>query len=130
MLRRPSEPCSSKTFSVVSSVQRRFNRFLMLISTSVSKDFKARPGHMHFADSGIVDLSARCKHVIHGGSGPILRYTRDDLRTTLWRVVVPSSLKTTSVPNEAHRRFRRFQVFILHTSLSNSVTFILYVCYH
>jgi hypothetical protein len=56
-----------------------------------------------------------------------VRYTRDDLSTMLRRVVVPSSLTTSSVPNKAHRRFRRFQM-VIHTSIS--LTFILYVCYH
>ncbi len=45
-------------------------------------------------------------------SGRTVRYTRDDLRTMLRRILVPSSLKTSSVPNKAHRRFSRFQVFI------------------
>jgi hypothetical protein len=37
MLRRPSEPCSSKTSSVVSKVHRRLNRFERVIpNTSVS----------------------------------------------------------------------------------------------
>jgi hypothetical protein len=37
------------------------------------KGFKIRPSQMHFAASGIVDLSARCKHVLHGNSGPTVR---------------------------------------------------------
>ena len=36
MFRRPREPCSSKTSSVVSRVQRRFKRFDRLMSTSIS----------------------------------------------------------------------------------------------
>src|SRR3712207_2740784 len=85
---------------------------------------------MHFAYSHMVDLCALCDHVLHSGSGRTVRYTRDDLRTMVRRVVVPSSLTTSSVPNKAHRRFRRLQVFILHTSTSYLLTFILYVCYH
>jgi hypothetical protein len=97
----------------------------------LTKGFKLRPGYMHFACSGIGDLCAcLCawwQHVLHSGYGRTARYTRDDLRTMLRCVVVPSSLTTSSVPNEAHRRF---QVFILHTSISYLLTFILYVCYH
>jgi hypothetical protein len=94
------------------------------------KGFKIRPGYMHFVISGIVDLCAWCDRVVHSGSGRTVRYTRDDQRTMLRRVVVPSSLTTSSLPNRAHRRFRRFQAFILHTSISYPLTFILYVCYH
>ena len=87
---------------------------------------KLRPGLRHFAYSEIFDLRDWCDRLLHSGSGRTVRYTRDDLRTMVRRVVVPSSLTTSSVPNKAHRRFRRFQMVIL-TSIS--LTFILYVYY-
>ena len=80
--------------------------------------------------SHIVDLCALYDHVLQGGSGRTVRCTRDDLRTMVRRVVVPSLLTTSSVPNKAHRRFRRFQVFIPTHPISYPLTFILYVCYH
>ena len=111
MVRRPREPCSSKTSSVVSKTQRRFNRFLMLISTSVLN---------RVSNYDLIRCTLQLV-VLRSGSGRTVRYTRDDLRTMLRRVVVPSSLTTSSVPNKAHRRFRRFQAFILHTSILMSV---------
>ena len=121
MVRRPREPCSSKTSSVVSKTQRRFNRFLMLISTSVLN---------RVSNYDLIRCTLQLV-VLRSGSGRTVRYTRDDLRTMLRRVVVPSSLTTSSVPNKAHRRFRRFQMFILYTPPSSyPLTFILYVCYY
>ena len=92
----------------------------MLISTSVLEKVSN------------YDLVRCISHMVmlHSGPGRTAPYTRDDLRTMLLRVVVPSSLTTSTVPNKAHRRLRRFQVFILPTSFSYSFTFILYVCYH
>lgn len=53
------------------------------------------------------------------GRGPVelrpvrtSRYMRDDLSTMLRRVLVPSSPRTSSVPNKVHHRFRRFQAFM------------------
>ena len=128
MVRRPREPCSSKTSSVVSKTQRRFNRLLMLISISVLKWVSKYD--LIMCTSHIIDLCALYDHVLHSGSGRTVRYTRDDLRTMVRRVVVPSLLTTSSVPNKAHRRFRRFQVFIPTHPISYPLTFILYVCYH
>jgi hypothetical protein len=113
--------------------QQRPKALQSLLDTHIylrlKKGYKLRPGYVHFANSDIVDLSALCERVLHSGSGRTVRYTRDDLRTMLRRVV-PSSLITSSVPNKAHRRCSRFQVFILHTSFSYPLTFILYVCYY
>ena len=92
----------------------------MLISTSVLEKVSN------------YDLVKCISHMVmlHSGPGRTARYTRDDLRTMLLRVVVPSSLTTSTVPNKAHRRLRRFQAFMLYTSFSCLLTFILYVCYH
>ncbi len=117
MVRRPREPCSSKYSSVVSKTQRRFKRFLMLISTSVLK--RVSNYDLVICILQMVDLCALCDHVLHSGSGRTVRYTRDDLRTMVRRVVVPSLLTTSSVPNKAHHRFRRFQAFILYTPPSH-----------
>ncbi len=46
------------------------------------------------------------------GPGRTSRYTRDDLRTMLRRMLLPSSRMTSSVPNKVHHCFRRFQAFM------------------